>query len=562
MSPTAAERFAAARAANPAELEQSLIRLGNGVVIAGYFLAAFLRDGVIDRYELATLGWMAGYEALAGAIFAWMVLRPQVAWARRWAAALLDMGGNALVMVRAEEVGSVMYGMYLWVVLGNGFRFGRRYMHGVQGIALASFAVVLAMSDYWRRNVTLGVGLMIALVVVPWYVSKLLARLEEARRAAVAANVAKTKYLAAASHDLRQPMQALSMYASVLDERVRDAGSQGAVHGVQLSVKTLEQLFDSLLDVAQIESGVVRPRLVAFALQPLVDNVVAAERPLAAHKGLELRVARTAAAVRSDPALLERMLKNLVTNAVRYTEKGGIVVGCRRAGDGRLRLEVVDSGIGIPLAERERIFDEYYQVDGASGQGLGLGLPIVKSLAELLGHRVSVRSAPGRGSAFAIELERASAEAVRPEPQPSRAAPLDGALVAAPLGGALVAIVDDDVEIRDSVRLLLAGWGCRTVAGASAGEVRDKLRAERRSPDALIVDYRLADESTGPRVVESLRAEFGAALPVLMITGSPNAAVLQREFAGIPVALKPVPAGKLRAFVSEALQRAKTGARA
>ena len=231
-------------------------------------------------------------------------------------------------------------------------------------------------------------------------------RLQEARGEAEAANIAKTKFLAAASHDLRQPMQALSMYASVLEERVADAGTLRVVHGIQLSVTNLEQMFDSLLDISKIESGVIKPNIVAFPLVPLIEQVVEAERPIAAHKDLELRVVPTSASVRSDPALLERMLKNLVTNAIRYTERGKIIIGCRRLGGGRLRLEVVDSGIGIALEEQERIFDEYYQLSGNSAQGLGLGLPIVKSLGELLGHAVAVKSAPGRGSVFSIELER------------------------------------------------------------------------------------------------------------------------------------------------------------
>jgi CheY-like chemotaxis protein len=239
------------------------------------------------------------------------------------------------------------------------------------------------------------------------------------------------------------------------------------------------------------------------------------------------------------------MLKNLVINAIRYTERGGIVVGCRHVGADRLRLEVVDSGIGIPGEEQERIFDDYYQLGGASAQGLGLGLPIVKSLGALLGHVVTMRSAPGRGSVFSIELGRTAA--------PS--APAASAFAAhAALGGTRVVVVDDDVEIRNSMRLLLEGWGCRYTGGATLAEVEQQLRSGGLAPHAVIVDYRLADATTGLQVIGRLRELFGKDLPALVITGTPNASLLQQQFAGIPFAMKPIPPGKLRAFLSQVVR--------
>src|SRR3989441_7434513 len=399
-----------------------------------------------------------------------------------------------------------------------------------------------------------GAAIVGPLLAVPWYVSLLGARLrgassrlQEARREAEAANIAKTKFLAAASHDLRQPMQALSMYASVLEERVTDANALRVVHGIQLSVTTLEQMFDSLLDISKIESGVIKPNVVAFPLMPLIDYVVETEKAIAAQKNLEVRVIPTSASVRSDPVLLERMLKNLVTNAIRYTERGKIIIGCRRVGRGRLRLEVVDSGIGIALEEQERIFDDYYQLSGSSAQGLGLGLPIVKSLGELLGHPVSLKSAPGRGSVFSIELARA------PDIAP---ASLASPVPAAALSRLKIVLVDDDVEIRDSMGLLLESWGCRYVAAGTLAEIEKELRAQSITPDALIVDYRLADAMSGLQVVERLRAAFGKQLPALIITGTANPSHLESRAGGIPFAIKPVAPGRLRAFLSQALRQA------
>jgi signal transduction histidine kinase len=496
------------------------------------------------------LGVIACVFALGVAHLGWMLASPGANAARRRAAVLLDMGAVTAGMVLAEETGAVLFGVYLWVAIGNGFRYGRWYLHYAQAFALAGFAVVVGLTAFWRQHSVVSAAMFLVLIAVPAYVSVLVARLhaasqrlQEARGDAEAANIAKTKFLAAASHDLRQPMQALSMYASVLEQRLPDAGTQRVVHGIKLSVTNLEQMFDSLLDISKIESGVIKPNIVAFPLQPLIEQVVEAEGPIAAHKGLELRVVPTSASVKSDPALLERMLRNLVTNAIRYTHRGRILLGCRRAGTGRLRLEVVDSGIGIALEEQQRIFDEYYQLDGNSAQGLGLGLPIVKSLGELLGHKVAVRSAPGRGSVFSIELERT------PEAAAAGVASLSPI---ASLGRLKVVLVDDDVEIRDSMRLLLESWGCRPLAAATLAEAEDRLHAERLTPDALIVDYRLAGAMTGLQAIERLRAAFGRELPALLITGTANPSFPQSGAGGIPFAMKPVAPGKLRAFLSQA----------
>jgi signal transduction histidine kinase/CheY-like chemotaxis protein len=546
------ERFAAARAADAVELEQAQLRLALNALVDGYMLVAFLWDRVLDDRELFLLAFLAGAYLLCIAQFGWTVLRPGVNHGRRSVGVALDIASLALLLFLGGETAVPIAGFLLWVVIGNGFRFGRRYLHYAQVFALATVALLLAFSDYWRGHPMFGAALILMLLAIPMYVAVLVSRLQaagqrldEARGEAEAANTAKTKFLAAASHDLRQPMQALSMYASVLEDRVTDANALRVVHGIQLSVKTLEQLFDSLLDISKIESGVIKPHVVAFPLMPLIENVVASESAIAAQKNLDLRVVRTSASVRSDPALLERMLKNLVTNAIRYTEHGRIVIGCRRAGRGGLRLEIVDSGIGISTEDQERIFEEYYQLAGNSTQGLGLGLPIVKSLGGLLGHAVGVKSALGRGSVFSIDLPRA------PDvPLPCAASPSPRS----DLSGIQVVLVDDDVEIRDSMRLLLESWACRVVSGGTLGEVQEKLRRQRLAPDALIVDYRLA-AMTGLQVIDQLRAAHGKELPALIITGTANLTLLQQRAPGTPVALKPVPAGKLRAFLAQALVR-------
>jgi signal transduction histidine kinase len=545
------DRFATAHASDALELEQALIRPLIFLLCAIYFIAWFLSDRTLDDHELVTLCAAAALFVLSFLPLTWILWRPGVNNSRRLIALLFDMAASTAALIREDEIAVMQYGLYLWIVLGNGFRFGRAHLRVAQALALAGFGAVLLFNPYWHQHLTLGAILMLVLLAIPWYVSILLGklqaaneRLQQAQLEAEAANLAKTRFFAAASHDLRQPMQALSMYASVLRDRVADASAQRIVHGIQLSVTTLEQLFDSLLDISKIESGVVQPVLQPFPLMPLIEHVVEMEQPLAAQKNLVLHAARTSASVRSDPVLLERMLKNLLTNAIRYTDRGGVVVGCRMAGPGRLRLQVVDTGMGIPEDEQLRVFEEYYQASGAGAQGLGLGLPIVKRLGELLGHRVTLKSTVGRGSVFSIELERAAyAAAPAVDRQPLNALP----------GNPVVVLVDDDAEIRASMRLLLESWGCRCVAGATLAEVESGLEALRVRPDAVIADYHLTGDVTGMHIVGSLRSAFGATLPALIITGTAQASFQENPFAGIPFALKPVPPGKLRAFLAQSV---------
>jgi len=535
------ERFAAAKAADAVELDQARIRLFINPACALYLLVASTWDGVVDAAERQTLLAMLVLLLLSLAHVAWVLWRPGINHFRRRVAVLLDLGAATAVMFLGGKLSVPLFVVYPWVVIGNGFRYGRGYLHYAQAVAFAGFLAVVALSAYWRDQLVFAAALLLILLAIPFYVSALLARLHAARAEAEAANLAKTKFLAAASHDLRQPMQALSMYASVLQERITSPDAARVVNGVRLSVTTLERLFDGILDISKIEAGKMAPSVIAFQLMPLIGRVAESERVFAAQKGLELRVASTSASVSSDPLLLERILQNLVSNAIRYTERGKVLIGCRRLAGGRLRIEVADTGVGIPSKEQERIFDDYYQLGGASAQGLGLGLPIVKSLGALLGHKVRVRSVPGRGSIFSIELGCATSVAAAEEVgTPPRAA----------FAGASVVLVDDDVEIRESMRLLIENWGCHLIAGATLADVERELGARGVRPDALIVDYQLADASTGLQVIERLRERFGARLPALVVTGTPNAAVLQHAFGDIPFAMKPIPAGKLRAFLA------------
>ena len=373
---------------------------------------------------------------------------------------------------------------------------------------------------------------------------------EAARAQAEAANRSKTQFFAAANHDLRQPLHALGLMAAALSERSRDPGVTGLVSSINASVEALEGLFNELLDMSKLDAGAVKPELRDFPVSRILDRLRLELAPEAAEKGLRLRVTGSRAWVRSDPVLLERILRNLISNAIRYTARGGVVAGARRRG-GALTLEVWDSGVGIAEAERGRIFEEFYQLGNAgrsSRKGLGLGLAIIQRLCHLLGYRVRVDSRPGRGSVFRFEVPM-----VAPVPE----APQVRAPAARPRGelsGRLVVVIDDEPAIVEGMRSLLATWGAEVLGSSDGDDVMRELERLGRLPDLLIVDYRLASERLGTDVIDELRTVLDPEIPAIVVTGSSTPDLAERIRArGDDLLAKPVLPADLRARIDARL---------
>ncbi|HLO76828.1 MAG TPA: PAS domain S-box protein, partial [Magnetospirillum sp.] len=317
----------------------------------------------------------------------------------------------------------------------------------------------------------------------------------DAKEAAEAANGAKTRFLAAASHDLRQPMQALAMFVAVLAGRSMDGDQAALVARIQDSVTALDGLLNSLLDVSKLEAGLVVPHQADFSVASMMDRLAAEFEPLCAAAGLRLTVVPTKVVVRSDPALLERILRNLLNNAVRYTKTGRVLFGCRRVGTA-VRFEVCDTGIGIPQSEIKNIFREFHQVGNLGRdrrQGLGLGLAIVERLANLLGHPISVRSEEGRGSVFGVQVQRAVKA-------PAAVAPCQLQLGLARQGASIL-VIDDEPDVRESLELLLESWGHVVLSAASADDAFRRLQSWGRMPELVIADYRLQNGDTGGQAI-------------------------------------------------------------
>ncbi len=290
----------------------------------------------------------------------------------------------------------------------------------------------------------------------------------EARTAAEAANRAKSQLLAAASHDLRQPLHALGLYTAALAARAAESEWRPLVGNVQRAVAALETQFEQLLDLSRLEAGVLSPASTRVNIAPLLARVAGELRAQADAKGISLRIAPTRVAVRSDTALLERIMRNLIANAIRHTERGGVLIGTRVHG-AEVAIDVIDTGVGIAIEHRERIFDEFYQVRDArtsrSNAGMGLGLAIVRRLAQLLGHRIEVASTPGRGSRFRV----LAASAGPAQPRVAMPAPRPAGRTASGLNGAVVAVVDDDPAAVDAMAALFATWDVTTVGAERRG---------------------------------------------------------------------------------------------
>ncbi|MCW2238038.1 PAS domain-containing hybrid sensor histidine kinase/response regulator [Azospirillum canadense] len=363
------------------------------------------------------------------------------------------------------------------------------------------------------------------------------ADLRTAKDEAERASVAKTKFLAAASHDLRQPVQSLVFFTAALTSQLPDGTARAMVDDMEVAVAALKTLLDSLLDISKLDAGVVTVRPMIFPVDSVLATTRVSYTTLAAAKGVRLTVVPSNALVRTDPALFGRMVQNLVDNAVRYTGKGRIVVGCRRRGD-LLRVEVWDTGIGIPAGHIEEIFEEFTQIGNPERdreKGLGLGLAIVKRLSRLLGHRVSVRSVHGRGSVFWVEVPLQATVRLRPATQRSAVVAGDGA------GRGVIVLIDDEPVVLSSLRAVLESWGFEVVAAESAHEAIRLLAARERPPAVILADYRLREGRTGTEAIRDVCDLYRRAIPSIIITGdTAPERIREAEASGISVLHKPV----------------------
>jgi PAS domain S-box-containing protein len=377
---------------------------------------------------------------------------------------------------------------------------------------------------------------------------------------AVNANYAKTRFLATASHDLRQPMHALGLFVGELQTKITTQAQQKVVGKIEESVDALSKLLDALLDISKLDAGIVSVNIKTFSIEDLLTRLASEYTPLAQSKGINLRIVPNSAYVSSDPILLERILINLISNALRYTPVGGrVLVGCRIRGE-RLKIEVRDNGIGIQAKDQSRIFREFIQLANPErdrGKGLGLGLAIVERTAKLLKHHISLNSEPDKGSTFAIYVPRiieATKEILLASSKIDESASY---LRSAGLENLNVLVIDDDALVRTGTRGILESWGCRVLVAASFGEFKAIQKIE--DVNLIICDYRLPD-GNGVEIMGWIKANFKTLPMFILITGDIAPDILlgvsEKE---INVLHKPVRPAKLRSLIQFLLNQKKEG---
>lgn len=373
-----------------------------------------------------------------------------------------------------------------------------------------------------------------------------------ARLQAESATLAKSRFLAAASHDLRQPLQTLSLLQGLLVKRVKDEGALRLVARGDEALMAMSGMLNTLLDINQLEAGVIRPEITDFPINDLLEVWQAEFGYHTKAKGLAWQVVSSRLMVRSDPRLIDQMVRNLLSNAVKYTSKGGLVLGCRRR-PGKLRIEVHDTGLGIPESQLRAIFEEFHQIDNPARElslGLGLGLAIVQRLANLLGLTVDVRSREGRGSVFAVEVPLAPAGArVAPagvSPEPAELPHQEGSIL----------IVEDDPALRESLELFLNAEGYLTTCAADGEEAVRLVDQTDLRPDLVVVDFNLPRQLTGLQVMARLREMLAHDVPALVLTGDISTQTLREIVAeGYDHRTKPVATGDLSRLVTRLLSR-------
>jgi signal transduction histidine kinase/CheY-like chemotaxis protein len=453
---------------------------------------------------------------------------------------LITMGG---AMGRAVHVPRVqLFVMITTVVFASGLLTTPGRFQLFIGLGYLLFGTVIGLFSRAQENtVRRERELNVAIEQLLRQAEQASVRADRARHEAERANAAKTRFLATASHDLRQPMHSIGLLIGLIHDRATDPELKQLGAKAIESVYLMERLFGSLLDISKLDAGAVKPKIETHDLGGLLANVERLFAQQAVARGLRWRVRPTHCRVRSDAFLLERIVNNLVANALAYTSSGGVLVACRRRGDSAV-LQVWDTGVGIAVEHQASIFEEFYRIVAPEGRGvrrgedrgLGLGLSIVQRSAEVLQHSVRLKSRPGRGSCFEVQMPLAAQSPVFGAVQSSRARP--------DLAGCFVIVVDDDDLGREATAEIFCLHGCLVLASVGLDELMGELVNHLRSPDLIVTDYRLGSDRTAEELVQRIRAYCDDHVPALIVTadGSASCAAWVNEV-GASLLMKPAP---------------------
>jgi len=440
----------------------------------------------------------------------------------------------------------------------------RRLSEAVQNIARGNFDTRVYVSGNGTQelgNLANGFNNMAAQLqeeraILEERIEEATQALREKKEEAERASHDKSHFLAVASHDLRQPLHALGLYIAELQRKAVGSEQQHLIGQVERSVESLSTLLNALLDISKLDAGAIVPHMQVCDVGAMLRHVAADYQILSNLRNIQLVIRPCAAHVHSDPLLLERILTNLVSNALRYTPQNGhVMIACRRRDD-RLRIEVRDNGIGISRGDQENIYREFFQLNQPqldSSKGLGLGLAIVDRLVRLLGHRIDLRSAPGKGSVFAVEVPIASS-AIEPSISTSIEPESEGAADGSALAGKKLLVVDDDEMVLNSTASILVAWECQVTLATTVTQVEQYLQ-DGMTWDMVISDYQLENNATGIDVISMVHQRLSRNIPCILVSGDTGPTVLKlAAVSGYHLLHKPVKPAKLRSLVIHLLE--------
>lgn len=542
MSVTAARAYDAERA-------QAVVRLIISPIAISYTLALYLRS-MIE----ATVAWQIFlFEAMffAAGLVLWLDIRrrPGNRPVRRVLTMLIDYTTITLVISAGGATMLPIYAVLLWVTVGYGLRYRSGYLLLATIMATLSLLIIAGTSTYWQSQPYLIVTLILTTLMVPAYIHTLLKRSRLASEAEQAANLAKSQFLAQASHDLRQPIHSISLFTACLRDSSLDTEQQRLVENIDKSLHSVARLFRSILDMYSLDSGKVVPQLETLPLHNLLQQLIQQNAEAARWAGVDIRLHCPPVYVRADHGLLTTMLQNLLSNALKYASGQPLLIGCRRRGAG-LSIELYDKGRGIAEAHLDNIFEEFYRVRQARDsdvEGMGLGLTIVKRLGTLMGLRIRIRSAEGRGTLAAIDgLQRVA------EPVESAAPPPSSSQAPRMLGGLRVCLIEDDQNVLLATATLLKKWGCEVATFTSLPEVSPDF-------DLVITDFDLGRDASGADCINHVRALSGRNVPAIIMTGH-DVRRVQEQLGDddIPILSKPVQPAELRSLLVALKLKAQT----
>ncbi|GFM52194.1 hybrid sensor histidine kinase/response regulator [Pseudomonas cichorii] len=520
------------------EMIQALLRMAVIGTSALYALIMYALDDMSETRMWVILAYCLGFGIVGTGLILRIAQRPGASTRRRVFALVLDnMAGIVTLTVGGEPMLPV-YSVMLSMTVGYGMRYGRNYLLLATGFALASLAIIIQLTPFLQEHPAVAVLMVLTMLVLPLFVYFLLSRLNIALEETRAANEAKSRFLAQASHDLRQPIHSISLFTACLRDAQLGTDERRLVDNIDRALSAVEQLFRSLLDSHTLNQGEVTPRPETVDVDALLNDLASQNSEAANWAGVEVRVRPCRQHVYSDPALLRTLLQNLISNAFKYAPGKPVLIGCRHH-KGKLSIGVYDLGRGIPAEHLPHLCNEFYRVREERDQdieGVGLGLSIVNRIARLLELKISIGSRPERGTAVVISgLQTVTAKPVAPT--------LDIDWNKRLLGGLRVLLIEDNINVLQATAMLLRKWGC---------DVQTASAIPRTSVDCdlVVTDFDLDRSATGADCIAYLSQLHGRRIPAIVITGHELQHVRQSlNDPQIPVLSKPLRPAELRSLL-------------